>query len=145
VNWQSKPENLKSIADELNLGLDSFIFVDDSDYECAAVRHALPEIEVIQVSSKPTDVPYCLDHVTRPEILSLTMEDQSKTEMYAQERRRRELKGNLDTSGSGLRDYLQSLEMKMTISVDDLANVAPISRWPTSSVTAVLSVWLSLM
>jgi len=97
VNWQSKPENLKSIADELNLGLDSFIFVDDSDYECAAVRHALPEIEVIQVPSKPTDVPYCFDHVTRLEILSLTMEDQSKTEMYAQEHRSRELKGNLDT------------------------------------------------
>ena len=128
VNWQSKPENLKSIADELNIGLNSFVFVDDSDYECAAVRHALPEVEVIQVPSKPTDVPYCLDHVSRLEILSLTAEDQSKTEMYAQERRRRELKGNLDSSDGGLRDYLRSLEMKMTISVDDLSNVARISQ-----------------
>jgi FkbH-like protein len=128
VNWQSKPENLRSIAEELNLGLDSFIFVDDSDYECAAVRHALPEVEVIQVPSKPTDVPYCLDRVARLEILSLTAEDQSKTEMYAQERRRRELKGSLDSSGGGQRDYLRSLEMKMTITLDDPSSIARISQ-----------------
>ena len=128
VNWQSKPDNLKSIAGELNLGLDSFIFVDDSDYECAAVRHALPEVEVIQVPSKPMDVPYCLDHVARLEILSLTAEDQTKTEMYAQERHRREFRGNLDSGGGEIRDYLQSLEMKMTISIDDVSNVARISQ-----------------
>jgi len=128
VNWQSKPENLKSLAEELNLGLDSFIFVDDSDYECAAVRHALPEIEVIQVPSKPIDIPYCLDRVARLEILSLTVEDQAKTELYAQERRRRELKGSLDSSADGLRDYLQSLDMAMTISIDDLSNVARLSQ-----------------
>jgi HAD superfamily phosphatase (TIGR01681 family) len=39
VNWVPKPDNLISLAEELNLGLDSFIFVDDSDHECAAVRH----------------------------------------------------------------------------------------------------------
>jgi FkbH-like protein len=128
VNWQSKPENLRSIADELNLGLDSFIFVDDSDHECAAVRHALPEVEVIQVPSKPMNVPCCLDHVSRLEILSLTAEDQAKTEMYAQERRRQELKGNLDSDGGGLRDYLGSLEMKMAISIDDVNNVARLSQ-----------------
>jgi HAD superfamily phosphatase (TIGR01681 family) len=46
VNWESKPENIISLADELNLGLDSFVFVDDSDHECAIVRHRLPQVEV---------------------------------------------------------------------------------------------------
>ena len=78
--WSAYP-----LGEELNLGLDSFIFVDDSDYECAAVRHALPEVEVIQVPSKPTEVPYCLDRVARLEILSLTAEDQSKTENQSHE------------------------------------------------------------
>ncbi len=72
VNWVPKAENLASLAQELNLGLDSFIFVDDSDHECAAVRHALPQVEVVQVPSRPTEVATCLDQVARLEILSLT-------------------------------------------------------------------------
>jgi len=61
VNWEPKPDNLVSLAEELNLGLDSFIFVDDSDYECALVRRELPEVEVIRTPVRPVDVPYCLD------------------------------------------------------------------------------------
>jgi len=75
VNWIPKPDNLISLAEELNLGLDSFIFVDDSDHECAAVRHRLPQVEVIQTPARPTDVPGCLDRVARLEVLLLTEED----------------------------------------------------------------------
>lgn len=69
--------------------------VDDSDYECAAIRQAFPQIEVIQTPPKPVDVPTCLDSVARLEVLSLTDEDLAKTDMYAQERQRRELKQSL--------------------------------------------------
>ena len=46
-------------------------------------------MQVVQVPKRPVDVPGCLDHVARLEILSLTDEDRAKTEMYAQERLRR--------------------------------------------------------
>ena len=127
VNWMPKPDNLASLAEELNLGLDSFIFVDDSDHECAAVRHALPQVEVIQVPARPVDVPACLDHVARLEILSLTREDTAKTVMYAQERLRRELIQST-TSGGGGGDYLERLGMKMTIGLDVAAHVPRLAQ-----------------
>lgn len=126
VNWVPKVENLQSLAQELNLGLDSFIFVDDSDHECAAVRHALPQVEVIQVPSRPTEVASCLDQVARLEVLSLTSEDLAKTEMYAAERRRRELAE--DTGGTGAGDYLTRLGMKMSVRFDAKANVPRLSQ-----------------
>src|SRR6185436_7579331 len=102
--WIPKAENLRSLAEELNLGLDSFIVVDDSDHECAAVRHALPQVQVVQVPSRAVDVPGCLDRVARLEVLSLTKEDLAKTEMYAQERQRRQIMEAGEQRDSG--DYL---------------------------------------
>ncbi len=124
VNWEPKPDNLKALADELNLGLDSFIFVDDSSHECAAVRYALPQVEVIQTPSRAVEVPYCLDRVARLEVLSLTAEDLTKTEMYAQERMRREFMGNTGSNGLGGENYLYSLGMKMTINLDCIAHLS---------------------
>ena len=129
VNWLPKAENLKSLAEELNLGLESFIFVDDSDHECAAVRHQLPMVEVVQVPKRPTDIPTCLDAVSRLEILALTAEDLSKTTLYAQERRRREfteqLGDGVDAAGG---DYLSRLKMQMQLGVNPRAHLARLSQ-----------------
>ena len=125
INWDPKTDNLVALAEELNLGLGSFIFVDDSDYECALVRRELPQVEVVQTPARPVEVPYCLDQVSRLELLSLTAEDLRKTEMYAQERVRRELRKNADESGGGLNGYLASLEMVMTVGIDE---PAPLKR-----------------
>jgi len=128
VNWQPKPDNLMALAEELNLGLDSFIFVDDSDHECAAVRHRLPQVEVVQIPARPVDVPYCLEQVARLEVLALTAEDLAKTALYVQERKRRELQENAVQSGGGLRDYLASLEMKMRIGCNDRTQLARLTQ-----------------
>ena len=128
VNWLSKPDNLVSLAEELNLGLDSFVFVDDSDHECAAVRHRLPQVEVVQTPARPVDVPTCLEQVARLEVLSLTAEDLAKTELYAQERRRREFSETVDQSGGDLRDYLASLKMKMRVGFNVSAHLARLSQ-----------------
>jgi FkbH-like protein len=128
VNWLPKPDNLVSLAAELNIGLDSFVFVDDSEHECAAVRHHLPQVEVIQTPGKPVDVPACLERVARLEVLSLTAEDLAKTELYAQERRRRESRLRAESNSTGQGDYLASLEMKMRISLNDSRHVARLSQ-----------------
>jgi FkbH-like protein len=127
VNWEPKPDNLAALAEELNLGLDSFIFVDDSSYECALVRRELPEVEVIQVPARAVDIPSCLDQVSRLELLSLTVEDLTKTEMYAQERVRRQMRDKAERSG-GLEDYLASLEMVMMVGIDDPAPLKRLSQ-----------------
>ncbi|MDP3613683.1 MAG: HAD-IIIC family phosphatase, partial [Rubrivivax sp.] len=126
VNWVPKADNLSSLAKELNLGLDSFIFVDDSDHECAAVRHALPQVEVVQVPSRATEVATCLDQVARLEILSLTSEDLAKTEMYAQDRRRELMDDTGGAAAGG--DYLQRLAMKMTVRFDAAANLTRLAQ-----------------
>ncbi len=128
VNWLTKPDNLRSLAQELNLGLDSFIFVDDSDHECAAVRHALPQVQVVQVPQRAVDVPACLDFVARLEVLALTAEDLAKTELYAQERLRRELSDDIGRTGGGAGDYLGRLQMKMRVGVDPLAHLARLAQ-----------------
>lgn len=128
VNWLPKADNLRSLAEELNLGLDSFIFVDDSDHECAAVRHALPQVQVVQVPARAVEVPACLDRVARLEVLSLTAEDRAKTEMYAQERQRRELLDAASQPGGAGGDHLSRLQMKMRVGVDPLPHLARLSQ-----------------
>ena len=125
VNWLPKPDNLRSLAEELNLGLDAFVFVDDSDHECAAVRHALPQVQVVQVPKRAVDVPACLDRVARLEVLSLTAEDRAKTAMYAQERQRREL---LEAASQGAGDHLARLQMKMRVGIDPLPHLARLAQ-----------------
>jgi FkbH-like protein len=128
VNWLPKAENLASLAKELNLGLDSFVFVDDSDHECAAIRHALPQVEVIQTPARPVDVPTCLDQVARLELLTLTSEDVAKTDLYAQERRRRELSENIGQAGGVVGDYLTRLGMKMRLHLNAESHLARLSQ-----------------
>ena len=128
VNWLSKVDNLISLADELALGLDSFIFVDDSAHECAAVRHSLPNVEVIQTPARPVEIPTCLDQVARLEVLTLTNEDIAKTELYAQERRRRELSQALAKHGTKADQYLARLDMKMRIALNDEGHLSRLSQ-----------------
>ncbi|MEO9149952.1 MAG: HAD-IIIC family phosphatase, partial [Burkholderiaceae bacterium] len=127
VNWEPKPDNLAALAAELNLGLDSFVFVDDSDYECEAVRRQCPQIEVIQVPARAVDVPTCLDRVARLEVLSLTAEDRAKTALYAQERKRREASAGVPTGGD-LSDYLASLGMKMRVALNPVGQLTRLAQ-----------------
>lgn len=128
VNWLPKPDNLASLAEELNLGLDSFIFVDDSDHECAAVRERLPQVQVVQVPSRAVEVATCLDGVSRLEVLSLTREDLEKTAMYAQERQRREIIEEAASAGATGGDYLARLGMKMRVTLAPLPHLTRLSQ-----------------
>ncbi|MCB1935720.1 MAG: HAD-IIIC family phosphatase [Nitrosomonas sp.] len=128
INWLPKHENLLSLSEELNLGLDSFIFVDDSSHECDMIRTQLPQVEVIQTPSKPVEIPRCLDQLNRLEILSLTEEDALKTQLYAQEKQRKQFRQNADAVGGDLSSYLASLKMHMYIEVDSTKNIARLAQ-----------------
>ncbi len=124
VNWSPKPENLRTLAKQLNLGLESFVFVDDSPHECLAVRQQLPHVTVVQAPADPLHLPYCLDGVARLEITSRTSEDRDRTRMYAEERLRQasaESHGDLD-------DYLASLTMVMRVGFDAERHVARMAQ-----------------
>ncbi|HEX4884553.1 MAG TPA: HAD-IIIC family phosphatase, partial [Casimicrobiaceae bacterium] len=88
LNWRSKSENLRSLARELNLGLDSFVFVDDSPMECAEVRANCPEVLALELPPDPARIPAFLDHVWAFDTRPATGEDRNRTKMYQQEAER---------------------------------------------------------
>jgi FkbH-like protein len=83
VNWRPKPDNLREIAAELNLGLDSLAFLDDSDFECESVRSQLPQVTVFQVPKSLHEYPSLVRRLGElfPEE-TVTAESAAKTEQY---------------------------------------------------------------
>lgn len=112
VNWQDKATNLREIATELNIGLDSIVFADDSDFEINLVRSELPEIETIHLP-----VAQCTENRARLascglfDALALTDEDRARGQMYRAEVARKTLRAQATNMG----DYLASLEMRLVI------------------------------
>ena len=125
VNWISKVENIKAIAEELNLGLDSFVFVDDSDFEVNLVKEQLPEVKVYQVPKKlhlyPSLFIDILNDFYSP---VLTKEDLSKTESYKQEFKRKELQSKV----SNQQEYLASLELQIACDCDSFKDIERIAQ-----------------
>ncbi len=82
ANWDPKHDNLKSIALELNLGLDSFVFVDDNPAERAIVAAQLPEVTVPEVGDEVALYPSIIQAGHYFESVSLSPEDLSRAELY---------------------------------------------------------------
>lgn len=112
VNWNNKASNLKEMAEALNIGLDSFVFVDDSDFELGLVNEELPEVKTLKVNPKnylyPHDFAGIVNRFYR---LSRTEEDRKKVEMYKQQAARDSAK----TGFGDIQTYLDSLGIEMEI------------------------------
>jgi FkbH-like protein len=116
ANWQSKAENLVAIADALNLGVDSFVFIDDNPVEREEVTRFLPEIMVPTFPSRPEDLTnWFFREVVSPHFgkYVITPEDSTKTEQYCANEARRKMAMNFDLDG-----YLAQLGIECSISVD---------------------------
>ncbi len=111
INWQNKSENLRELAEELNLGLDSFIFVDDNPLECEEVRSALPEVLCVQVPAEAHRIDGFLTHHWAFDSLVVTDEDQRRTEMMRHNQARRLVR---EQSG-GLAEFIAQLQLQIHI------------------------------
>ncbi|MDQ2729299.1 MAG: HAD-IIIC family phosphatase, partial [Actinomycetota bacterium] len=80
VNWDPKPGNIESIAEELNLGLDSFVFVDDADHELGAVAAQLPAVRLLRVPDDIEALPDLLSESGLFRLMRVTVDDQERTE-----------------------------------------------------------------
>ena len=108
INWNDKATNLRQIASQLNIGLDSLVFVDDSLFECNLVREYAPEVVVIELKTNPSLYRKQLLSPGIFDSLSFTEEDKMRNKMYFLEGYRKEL---FDASHS-VDDYLFSLQIK---------------------------------
>ena len=126
VNWLPKSENIKSLAQELNLGLDSFIFIDDNPVECAEVRAACPDVLVLQLPIND-DIPKFLNHIWAFDHLKVTEEDKQRTLLYKQNvERNRFQQGSLSIG-----DFLAGLGLDIKITEptpDQLPRVAQLTQ-----------------
>ena len=107
ANWQDKPRNLQAIAEQLNIGLDTLVFVDDNPFERELVREFLPEVFVPEVPDDPALIPRCLSDAGCFEMAALTDEDVRRAAVYAEDARRISFKN--DTVD--LKAYLVGLDM----------------------------------
>lgn len=110
INWHPKPQNLRELARELNVGLDSFVFLDDSPIEREWVRQELPEVAVPDL---PDDVAYYPRTISRLEYfdsVGVTEADRERPDQYTAERKRRQ---TADGKSSG--EFLASLDLRVTV------------------------------
>lgn len=105
VGWQPKPQYIRELADELNLGLSAFVFLDDSRQERAAVRLALPEVLVPELPADPVHRPAFLSDLRALWPVSVTESDRQRTALYQAQRQRR----TLQASAGSVEEYLRSL------------------------------------
>jgi FkbH-like protein len=119
INWQSKSDNLKELAAELNIGLDSLVFFDDNPVERAEVRSKLPEVTVVEVPTDPVFYVEALYAVADFDVPALTQEDRGRAASYQAERQRRV---SAEQAGS-LEDFLASLDMRLEFgTLDDTSS-----------------------
>mgnify|MGYP001796308496 CR=1 FL=1 len=85
MNGPYKAQNQRELAAELNRGLDSIVFLDDSDVECAAVRSQLPQVYTVQVPKNLPDYPRVLQGISQLFLGGgISSESRSKTQQYQQ-------------------------------------------------------------
>ena len=92
INWQDKAKNIAEIARELNLGLQSVVFIDDNPVERARVREALPEVLVPEWPEDKLLYASTLRSLGCFDAPALSREDAERTELYAAERKRETLR-----------------------------------------------------
>ncbi len=111
ANWQPKPENLREIARELNLGLDSLVMIDDNPAEIEIVKQFLPEVGTLLLGPDPSEYVAAVQDARFFEPHSITAEDAGRVSHYRQEAQRQELLA----AGTDMDAYLESLHMEAAI------------------------------
>jgi FkbH-like protein len=124
VNWLSKAANLQSLAEELQLGLDSFIFIDDSQLECAEVMAACPEVLTIQLPTKIESLEKFLRHIWAFDRARITEEDKKRTALYRQNIERERFR----QESLSFADFLADLNLRVRITETSPQEIGRVSQ-----------------
>jgi len=124
ANWRDKAANLREIAETLNLGLDSLVFVDDNPVERELIRRELPMVAVPEMPEDPAGFAAMLSAAGYFEGLRTTEEDRSRCGMYKANADREQARETATDMGS----YLESLRMRMTVAPFDDLSLARVTQ-----------------
>jgi FkbH-like protein len=126
INWQPKSEGIKAISAELNIGVDSLVFIDDNAYELAEASAAIPELRCLQVPEELADLPTLLSESGLFRRVRISGEDRRRTQMMKSEAQRRTQLVTMDRE-----QFLKSLELCVTflsVSEDQITRVAQLTN-----------------
>jgi len=127
VNWNPKSQSIRELAGELNLGLDSFVFLDDNPAEIAEVAARCPGVLTLTLPESPEAIPSFLQHLWALDLANTTAADANRADFYRHESARRELR----KAAPGFADFLRGLELHVEISeatADDLPRIAQLTK-----------------
>lgn len=124
LNWQDKASNLREIAAELNIGLDSVAFLDDNPVEREHVRAEAPEVMVLDLPQEPMRYAQTVRDAPIFERLALSAEDRRRTEYYAAGRER----AALEQTVSSPEEFYRSLEQEAEIQPANALTVARVAQ-----------------
>jgi FkbH-like protein len=124
LNWQPKPENLLELADELGLGTDSFIFIDDNPIECETMRRSLPDVLTLQLPADRKNLQRFLRRVWAFDRPSATDEDKQRRSFYREEKER----AKLQEQSATLEEFIAGLELKLGFQPLNAENIGRASQ-----------------
>lgn len=120
INWTDKSVNLKAIAEELNISLDSFVFVDDNPVECERIASVYPEVSVFQVPAIIEHLPSQFTEIAKLfDGVLVSEEDKQRNQMYKQNQIRQEVQKKVHN----IEEFLGSLEMSAEVDVLNKGNL----------------------
>ena len=124
INWESKAANLAGLADELELGLDTFVLIDDNPKECTEAQAGAPEVLALSLPSNAEEIPEFLRHVWAFDRARVTEEDRRRAELYQQRAER----ARAERSAGSLEEFLASLQLEVTIAPMQASQVARVAQ-----------------
>ena len=111
INWDDKAKNVAALVEELNLGLQSAVFIDNSSFERGRVREALPEVFVPEWPDDPFRYRQKLLSLRCFDTATLTKEDRERASMYVAQRKRSSVKSDVDS----IDEWLHTLDMTVEV------------------------------
>lgn len=126
INWTDKATNIKELADELNIGLDSFVFIDDNPTERELIKQMLPMVSVPEFPTQPYELPIFFKQLVGAyfKVYSITDEDKKKTEQYKANAARAQAQHSFADFGA----FLESLDIQITIETANEFNIPRIAQ-----------------
>lgn len=126
INWQNKADNIIELAEELNIGLDSIVFIDDNPSERELVKQRLPMVEVPDFPLHPYELPLFFKQIVDEyfRVYHITDEDKQKTNQYKQNAIRRQASKGF----SDIKDFIASLDIQINIEAVNEFNISRISQ-----------------
>lgn len=124
ANWSNKADNIKSIAESLEIGLDSMVFVDDNPVERDLVRTMLPMVAVPELTADPSQYLRILDRECYADQVAFTDEDSRRTDSYRANMSRKESRIQF----TNLDEFLKHLEMTAAVGEFDDSNLPRIAQ-----------------